>query len=135
MSSTSPARMGIPTHQATLTYHMNRLQALETVEELFVTLNNEQGIDPEKIIARFSYSHPVFNSSAIKAQKRRSEIQGKRNTYFCGAYWGYGFHEDGVQSALDVCRDLGSVTRSSSKGTASSYDLQPSSPTSLGGSQ
>lgn len=91
----------------TLTYWMNNLQGIESETELLVTLNLEQEIDPSKIFGRFDYAHPVLDRRAVIAQGRRDEIQGVRNTFFAGAWWGHGFHEDGVQSALDVCRRYG----------------------------
>jgi len=66
-------------------------------------------VDESKIIKRLSYDHPLFTVSSIEAQKRKYEISGKNNTYYSGAYWKNGFHEDGVVSALDVCKDLGAV--------------------------
>jgi predicted NAD/FAD-binding protein len=90
-----------------LTYWMNRLQSIESREQLLVTLNRDHEIDPARVLARFDYAHPVFERTAMAAQRRRAEIQGRRHTYFAGAYWGYGFHEDGVNSALDVCGHLG----------------------------
>ena len=93
--------------QATLTYYMNALQSLTTRHDVLVTLNREDAIDPSCVVASFSYHHPVLDAGAVAAQRRRSEIQGRRNTYFCGAYWEYGFHEDGVRSAYDVAALLG----------------------------
>ena len=61
------------------------------------------------MLAEFDYDHPVFDAAAMAAQRRRHEIQGDRGTFFAGAYWGYGFHEDGVGSALDVCRHFGAA--------------------------
>jgi predicted NAD/FAD-binding protein len=92
--------------RATVTYWMNRLQSIETRRPLLVTLNRSDEIDPRMRIAEFEYDHPVFDISSIAAQHRRPEIQGRRGIYFAGAYWGYGFHEDGVQSALEVVRLL-----------------------------
>jgi predicted NAD/FAD-binding protein len=92
---------------ATLTYWMNNLQSIESPHQFLVTLNRPDEIDPDKVIAQFHYDHPVFDGPAIIAQKRRSEIQGSQATFFAGAYWGYGFHEDGVNSALDVCERFG----------------------------
>ena len=88
----------------TVTYWMNRLQSIETRRPLLVTLNRSAEIDPRTQIAEFEYHHPVFDVPAMAAQRRRAEIQGRRGLYFAGAYWGYGFHEDGVQSALEVAR-------------------------------
>jgi predicted NAD/FAD-binding protein len=93
--------------RATLTYHMNRLQALETTTDLFVTLNREDEIDPAKVLGRFAYDHPVFTIDAIEAQQQIERIDAVRRTSFCGAYWGNGFHEDGVRSAVEACARLG----------------------------
>lgn len=90
-----------------VTYHMNTLQRLHAPCEFFVTLNHSEEIHPAEIIRRITYHHPVFTPDAVTAQRRHGEISGRRRTYFCGAYWGYGFHEDGVKSALDVCRHFG----------------------------
>lgn len=90
--------------RTTLTYHMNRLQALQGADvELCVTLNRTAAIDPEKVIRRVTYEHPVYTAAGVRAQARHDEINGVDRTWFCGAYWGHGFHEDGVQSALRVC--------------------------------
>lgn len=87
--------------QVALTYHMNMLQKLDAPVEFNVTLNHASMIDPAKIIKQITYHHPVFDSAAIEAQRRHAEISGfERRTHYCGAYWGYGFHEDGVNSAL-----------------------------------
>ena len=91
-----------PDGKVALTYNMNILQGLEAPVEFCVTLNYTHAIDPDKIIQTISYSHPVFTEAAVAAQKRHREINGARRTYFCGAYWRYGFHEDGVVSALSA---------------------------------
>ncbi len=91
---------------ATLTYWMNELQSIRSSRQLLVTLNRHEEIDPAAVLGRFEYDHPVLDLGAVRAQRRRHEIQGRSGVYFTGAYWGYGFHEDGVQSALDVCRRL-----------------------------
>jgi len=98
-----------PRGRATLTYHMNQLQSLRSRHEILVTLNREADLDPAKILASFAYSHPIFDGPAVAAQQRRNELQGARGTYYCGAYWGYGFHEDGVRSAHDVARLISAV--------------------------
>jgi predicted NAD/FAD-binding protein len=85
-----------------LTYNMNILQSLDAPVEFCVTLNNSQAIDPGKVIQTIEYSHPIFTERAIAAQRRQREINGARRTYFCGAYWRYGFHEDGVVSAMSA---------------------------------
>jgi predicted NAD/FAD-binding protein len=95
-----------PSGPPTVTYHMNRLQSLHADVELCVTLNRTDEIDPAQIIARFDYAHPVFTHAGIAAQRRHDEISGLRRTHYCGAYWGWGFHEDGVQSAVRVAREL-----------------------------
>ncbi len=94
--------------QVALTYHMNRLQSLPGTTQYCVTLNRTAAIAVPQILQKIRYHHPVFNAAAIAAQKRHAEINGQRRTYYCGAYWGYGFHEDGVNSALAVCRKFGS---------------------------
>ena len=85
---------------------MNILQRVDAPETFCVTLNDSASIAPETILYRTSFSHPRFTLDGLEAQKRRGEINGQNNTYFCGAYWGFGFHEDGVRSAVDVVRDL-----------------------------
>jgi hypothetical protein len=86
---------------------MNILQGLESRNTFCVTLNRGQHIDADRILRRFTYAHPVYNQDTMDAQSRRGEICGQSHTHFCGAYWYNGFHEDGVRSALDVCRRLG----------------------------
>ena len=90
-----------------LTYNMNILQNLNSSKTFCVTLNNNQSINNNQIIKYLDYDHPLFNSDATKAQNRKEEINGKNNTYYCGAYWHNGFHEDGVVSALEVCQKFG----------------------------
>jgi predicted NAD/FAD-binding protein len=92
--------------QATLTYRLRSLQGIESAEELLITLNRDDAIDPAKVLRTFDYAHPVYDVAAIAAQQRQEEINGVQRTWFCGAYWGYGFHEDGVESARVVCRRL-----------------------------
>jgi uncharacterized protein len=90
-----------------VTYWMNRLQSLEAPVEFCVTLNSPEAIVEDKIIKKLVYHHPVYSAAAFSAQKRRSEISGINRTWYCGAYWGYGFHEDGVKSALTICEQFG----------------------------
>jgi predicted NAD/FAD-binding protein len=90
-----------------LTYDMNILQGLEAPVEFCVTLNRQDEIDPAKAVRSIQYSHPLYTPAGRSAQGRRDEISGIRRTYYCGAYWSYGFHEDGVKSALAVCRHFG----------------------------
>jgi predicted NAD/FAD-binding protein len=86
--------------RVTVTYNMNILQGLEAPVDFLVTLNRSADIDPRCVLGRYTYEHPVYTQAAVAAQRRHAEINGVRRTYYCGAYWGYGFHEDGVRSAL-----------------------------------
>jgi predicted NAD/FAD-binding protein len=79
---------------------MNRLQNLAAPAELCVTLNDGGRVAPKCVLGRYLYEHPVFDAAAVAAQRRHAEVNGVRHTYFCGAYWRNGFHEDGVVSAL-----------------------------------
>ena len=96
-----------PEEPVALTYNMNILQSLNSDHTFCVTLNNHDAIDPSKVIKKIIYHHPLYTVDAIKAQNRKHEISGQKNTYYCGAYWYNGFHEDGVVSALDVCEHFG----------------------------
>lgn len=87
---------------AKLTYSMNILQGIESDTVFCVSLNQADEIDQSKVLGVYNYSHPVFTAEGIDAQARRDEISGENNTWYCGAYWGNGFHEDGVSSALHV---------------------------------
>jgi predicted NAD/FAD-binding protein len=98
---------GNQTEAATLTYNMNLLQSLRTKRIYNVTLNFTEKIARNTILKEMVYHHPVFTSEGIRCQTQKELISGKRNTYYCGAYWGYGFHEDGVNSALEVCQHFG----------------------------
>ena len=93
--------------RCTVTYHMNRLQSLRADREFCVTLNRTAAIDPERIIRTIQYAHPVYTPAGVAAQSRHHEISGRNRTHYCGAYWGWGFHEDGVKSALRVVREIG----------------------------
>jgi predicted NAD/FAD-binding protein len=86
-----------------VTYNMNILQGLQAQQQYCVTLNNDQDIDPQRIIARVQYDHPVYSRESVAAQQRQSELNNDR-TFYCGAYWRNGFHEDGVVSALNAVR-------------------------------
>jgi predicted NAD/FAD-binding protein len=90
-----------------VTYDMNLLQGLRTRDEYLVTLNRSDEIDPKTILRTIRYHHPVYSRDAVLAQRRHEEISGQRHTHFCGAYWGFGFHEDGVNSGLSVARHFG----------------------------
>ena len=85
-----------------VTYDMNILQGIESRHTFLVTLNDDEGIDPAQVIRRIGYHHPVYTTRRDAARARRDEIQGENRTAFCGAYFGYGFHEDGVASALEA---------------------------------
>jgi uncharacterized protein len=97
-----------PTH-TTVTYWMNHLQRLRTRRQYFLTLNRAEAIDPGTVLRRFTYDHPVYTAAGVAAQGRRAEVSGVRGTHYCGAYWGWGFHEDGVVSGLRVCEELGTA--------------------------
>ena len=91
-----------------VTYHMNILQGIKSPETFLVSLNMDQLIDPKKVLKRIPYSHPVYNQSAVESQKKWDQVSTiKSRTHFCGAYWGNGFHEDGVKSALQVTQAFG----------------------------
>ena len=94
-----------------MTYHMNRLQSLRADREFCVTLNRTAAIDPEQIIRTMQYAHPVYTPAGVAAQARHHEISGRNRTHYCGAYWGWGFHEDGVTSAQRVVGELGAQER------------------------
>jgi predicted NAD/FAD-binding protein len=99
--------VGSGSGRATVTYWMNQLQSIESRRPLLVTLNRRDAIADERVLAEFEYQHPVFDAAAIRAQGRRHEIQRERGIAFAGAYWGYGFHEDGVQSAIEAAAKIG----------------------------
>jgi predicted NAD/FAD-binding protein len=86
---------------------MNRLQSLSAEREFCVTLNRTEQIAPDQVIRTISYAHPVYTPAGIQAQARVREISGQNRTHFCGAYWGSGFHEDGVVSGLRVAAHFG----------------------------
>lgn len=90
-----------------LTYYMNRLQGLETNHQYFVTLNSSKKLDKNKIILEMDYYHPQYTTESTATQKELPGLNGVRNTYFCGSYFGYGFHEDAVRSAIDVVKLFG----------------------------
>jgi predicted NAD/FAD-binding protein len=89
-----------------VTYHMNRLQSLDAPVDFCVTLNDTRSVDPRHRIGRWTYHHPIFDRDALEAQAHRPLISGVNRTWYCGAYWGYGFHEDGVRSGSEVARAL-----------------------------
>ncbi len=96
-----------PKRAPAVTYDMNLLQGIRAPVEFLVTLNCEERIDPGSVLREMTYHHPVYTPAGFAAQARNGEISGVRRTWYCGAYWGFGFHEDGVNSALAVCRRLG----------------------------
>ncbi|MDN4497521.1 FAD-dependent oxidoreductase [Pseudomonas mosselii] len=101
-------RLGGPEQApAALTYNMNILQGLQAPVTFCVSLNQTAQVDPAQIIARYQYAHPQYSLAATAAQARQAELQGQRHSYYCGAYWGNGFHEDGVVSALKVAEHFG----------------------------
>jgi predicted NAD/FAD-binding protein len=92
-----------PPGKTTVTYHMNRLQNLATSTQFCVTLNRTEAIEPDAIIRKIEYAHPVYTAAGEAAQRRHDEISGRHTrTHYCGAYWGWGFHEDGVNSGIRV---------------------------------
>lgn len=95
------------TGRVTITYDMNILQGLRAPIEFCVTLNPPKPIDGRKVIRELIYHHPIYTNRGPIAQKLHDQVNGVNRTYFCGAYWGYGFHEDGVNSALAVCKHFG----------------------------
>ena len=96
-------------NRAVVTYNMNILQGLNAPETFCVTLNDTDSINPSRILGRFNYAHPQFTVEGVKAQARWSEINGVNNTWFCGAYWHNGFHEDGLRSGLRVAEGIAEV--------------------------
>ena len=97
--------------RTTVTYDMNRLQSLAAERRYLVTLNRTGAIDPGTVIRRIPYAHPVYSAAGVAAQARWDEVSGVAGTHYCGAYWRWGFHEDGVWSALRAVERLGAVER------------------------
>ena len=96
-----------PSAPPTITYWMNLLQSIDSPKPLFVTLNREHEIDPSLVHGQWNYAHPLYTEESVAAQARRTEIQGVDRIWYAGAYWGYGFHEDGARSGVEVARGLG----------------------------
>ena len=115
--------LSVDEQQVALTYNMNTLQGIDAPVQFCVTLNHSDSIDASKVLRRITYEHPIYTAQTVAAQKRQAEVNGVNRTYFCGAYWGYGFHEDGVTSALRVCEMIDDAT-----GARSSSILRPASP-------
>ena len=105
-----------PARGCTVSYCMNLLQGLEVDTPLVVTLNRSADIDPARILVRRSYEHPVYTHATLAAQARKQEIQGVNRTWYAGAYWGWGFHEDGIRSGVGVARGLGVAWTRSGEG-------------------
>ena len=103
--------VGAGRNAATLTYNMNILQSLKSRHTFCVTLNRTADIAPDKIIKRLNYDHPLYTPAAVAAQQRQHEVNGVNRTYYCGAYWRYGFHEDGVVSALAALKHFDEALR------------------------
>jgi len=99
--------LGTSRQSATLTYYMNRLQNLTTREDYCVTLNSSSSLDSSHVLREMEYFHPLYTLDAVRAQARWAEISGQNRTHFCGAHWFYGFHEDGLNSAIRVAEQLG----------------------------
>ena len=95
-----------PGDACTVSYCMNLLQGIDSPDPFVVTLNRTNAIDPRRILRRMSYEHPVYTHASVVAQTRKTEIQGRRRVWFAGAYWGWGFHEDGMRSAVELARDF-----------------------------
>lgn len=89
-----------------LHYLINKLQPIPFEQPVLVSLNPSRPIAAEHILGEYDYAHPVFDTAALVAQQRLAELQGINHTYFCGAWTGYGFHEDGLKSGLAVAREL-----------------------------
>jgi uncharacterized protein len=99
----------IPAHageDCTVSYCMNILQGVTSREPFVVTLNRTAAIDPSRVLRRMTYHHPIYDQASVSARVRKHEIQGRRRTWFAGAYWGWGFHEDGMRSAIDVVQGM-----------------------------
>jgi predicted NAD/FAD-binding protein len=97
--------------QLCVTYWMNLLQVLKAKQDYFVTLNPLRPVDDAKVLKRIVFDHPLFNAAAMKAQDDLARLQGANHTWFCGAYFGSGFHEDGLQSGLAVAEAISGVRR------------------------
>ncbi len=102
---------GGPPGRSSLTYWMNNLQKLDAEHDYFVTLNMEERIDPARVLGTFDYSHPVIDHAAYAAQRRFEEVSGRDRVHYCGAYWRWGFHEDGCWSAHRACAPLLAASR------------------------
>ena len=98
---------GVLTTPVAITYYMNKLQRLETPTDFFVSLNQREAVDPSKVRFEVAYTHPIYDGASIASQSFIKRWNGANHTHYCGAYMGYGFHEDGVLAALEAVRPLG----------------------------
>jgi predicted NAD/FAD-binding protein len=105
LAETPGARLADP--RVSVSYWMNRLQGLDAGRDYLVSLNPLREPDPSLVHAEFEYQHPVFDSAAMAAQPQLAQLQGRRHTWLCGSYFGYGFHEDALSSGVAVARALG----------------------------
>ena len=96
-----------PGHRVAVTYHLNRLQRPPTDTDYMVTLNPPRAPRADSVVRRMTYSHPVYTTESVATQPELLRLNGQHRTHFCGAYFGYGFHEDGLVSAIQVASDLG----------------------------
>ena len=113
-----------PGAECTVSYCMNILQGLSARTPIVVTLNRDAAVDPSHVLRTATYQHPVFTAGAVAAQQRKSEIQGRGHTWFAGAYWGWGFHEDGMRSAVEVATALGVAWPGAGEATAAPAGIQ-----------
>jgi predicted NAD/FAD-binding protein len=95
-----------PAAPCSVSYCMNLLQGIESREPFVVTLNRSDAIDPSRVLRRLQYAHPLYTPASVTARARQNEIQGLRRTWFAGAWWGWGFHEDGIRSGEEVAQAL-----------------------------
>jgi len=107
-----------PGGACTVSYCMNLLQGFDSPDPFVVTLNRSGAIDPKRILRRMRYAHPVYTHASVAAQRRKTEIQGRRRAWFAGAYWGWGFHEDGMRSAVELVRDFERVVAARGRAVA-----------------
>ena len=92
--------------KTSITYWLNLLQNLKTEKNIFLSLNPFYEIDKEKILETVEFTHPYYDKQALENQKKLKIIQNKKNILFCGSYFGYGFHEDGIKSSLEMIKHL-----------------------------
>jgi predicted NAD/FAD-binding protein len=102
-----------PQERVSVTYDMSVLQRLNAPETFLVTLNQDYRIDPSRVLGQYMYTHPIYTPQAVDAQSRRREISGVNRTAYCGAYWRYGFHEDGVVSGQWAVADIQRMAQAS----------------------